>query len=339
MTAGSSLGTVRRIVIPPIERLRLPRGGPIEELCGATMGTTWSVRLVAHGALDPPGLARSVERELETVVEQMSPWRADSDISLFNRAPPGSEQRLPEPFFTVLAYALETARDSGGAYDPTVGPLVDLWGFGPPGPRRAPPSSFAIDGARHALGWNRIVLDASQRTARQPGGVRLDLSAVAKGYAVDRVAALLRGREIESFLVEIGGELRGEGVKPDGQPWWIALERPGPADAAVETVVALHRLSVATSGDYRKCFEFGGVRYAHTIDPRTARPVASDVVSVTVIHADCMAADALSTALYVLGPKAGLDFAADRGLAALFVRRIGAGVAEVLTPAFATMLE
>lgn len=339
MADRTTLAAVRRVVVPPLERLRLPRGVSIRELHGLTMGTTWSVRFVAHVGLDDAELAASIDRDLELVLQQMSPWRADSGISRFNAAPAGSWQELPDPFFGVLACALETARDSGGAYDPTIGPLVDLWGFGPPGPRREPPPFDAIDEARGTVGWARIALDVPRRAALQAGGVRLDLSAIAKGHAVDRLAALLRQADVDSFLVEIGGELRGEGVKPDGQPWWVALERPDSPDAASATVVALFGLSVATSGDYRKCFEHEGVRYSHTLDPRTARPVTGDLVSVTVLHPECMAADALSTALYVLGPAAGLAFAASRDVAALFVRRAGDGLTETLTPALEAMLD
>jgi len=334
--------TRRRVAIPPLADVSLPTRGPIERLGGETMGTTWSVLLVAPAPVNVAALGPAIRQELDGIVAQMSPWLDASDISRFNRASARSVHSLPEPFFTVLAFALATARDSDGAYDPTVGPLVDLWGFGPASPRAEPPSPAEIDAVRGRVGWDRIALDAAARTAVQPGGVAVDLSAVAKGYAVDRVAALLRSRHAESFLVEIGGELRGEGVKPDGQPWWVSLERPGRGAARgeeIETVVALYQASVATSGDYRKYFDHGGVRYAHTIDPRTARPVAHDLASVSVVHADCMAADALSTALYVMGADAGLAFAAARNIAALFVRRVNGELVETPTPAFTAMLE
>lgn len=335
----ATLSTARRVVVPPLDRVRAPNGSAIRTLGGETMGTTWSTRLVAERALDMCELQRTVEGVLETVVAQMSPWRDDSDISRFNHAERGVEHALPEPFFSVLACAVEVARESRGAYDPTAGPLVDLWGFGPAGPRREAPASHEIEAARRSLGWDRLALDATLKTARQPGGVELDLSAIAKGYAVDALSALLESRGIGSFLVEIGGELRGAGIKPDGQPWWVALERPPSIAAPVETVVALHGLSVATSGDYRRAFEHDGVRYAHTIDPRTGRPVVTDVGSVTVLHCRCMLADALSTALFVLGPEKGFDFAAERGIAALFVRRTPRGVEEVLTPSFLALLD
>lgn len=325
-----------RVVVPEIARAPLAPSGAVASCGGATMGTTWSVRFVADDALDRSALAADVAASLDLVVGQMSPWSDASDLSAYHRAAPGADVALPEPFFSVLEYALSVARDSGGAYDPTVGPLVDLWGFGPPGPREAPPPDADVHALRPHVGWNRVALDRAARTARQPGGLRLDLSAVAKGYAVDRVASRLRAHGVRDFLVEVGGELRGEGVKPDGQPWWVAIERP-PGDGAHETRVALHGLSIATSGDSRRFFEHAGRRYAHTVDPRSGRPVAHAVASVTVLHRACMAADAWSTALYVMGVDDGLACASARGLAALFVRRVDGGFQEVESPAFAAM--
>ncbi|ALD93712.1 Membrane-associated lipoprotein involved in thiamine biosynthesis [Cupriavidus gilardii CR3] len=170
----------------------------------------------------------------------------------------------------------------------------------------------------------------------------IDLCAIAKGYAVDAVSAWLSARGVSHHLVEIGGELRGEGVKPDGMPWWVELESPPAADDAAadaaRTVVALHGLSVATSGDYRRYFDSGGRRYAHTLDPRTGYPVSHALASVTVLHRRCMMADALSTALTVLGPEAGMAFATQRGIAARMLLRTPSGFTERMSPAFAAML-
>jgi thiamine biosynthesis lipoprotein len=184
------------------------------------------------------------------------------------------------------------------------------------------------------LGRDRCVL--------QPGGVQFDLSSVAKGFAVDRVSHALRDLGAADHLVEIGGELRGSGTKPDGSPWWVALDQPAAGDAgdpACETIVALHGLSVATSGDAQRYFERDGRRWSHTIDPRTGRPVSDRLAAVTVLHPSCMRADALATALTVLGPDGGLDYATACGLAARFVIRRARGIEERITPAFAAMLE
>lgn len=327
---------MRRVLVPRDIAARPPPLGVVHALAGRTMGTTWSVRLVGAARMDLPALEAGIQRELDLVVGQMSHWEPGSDLGRFNRAPAGTWQALPAPFMEVLQYALSVAADSDGAYDPSAGALVDLWGFGAQGrydePGFQPPDAAAVAAARNWCGWRRLQLDAAGQRARQPGGLRLDLSAVAKGYAVDRVARHLVALGFHDHLVEVGGELRGTGLKPDGQPWWVQLE---PVEGhAGETVLALHGLCVATSGDYRRFFQYGGIRHAHTLDPRSGRPITHGAARVTVLHRDCMAADALSTALTVLGPEAGLDWAAQRGLAAVFVtRRAGGGFDERMTPA------
>jgi len=304
------------------------------------MGTSWSVSLVDGGGL-PADLGGRVQAELDRVIEEMSTWRDDSDLSRFNAAPAGSWHALPDALFMVLEQALSVARESEGAYDPTVGPLVDLWGFGPQGPR-ARPSAADVAAARGRVGWHRVELDTARRRARQPGGAYVDLSGIAKGYAVDAVARCLRRAGVAGYLVEIGGELVGHGVKPDGTPWWVELDRAwdGRGESRVPaTLVALDGLAVATSGDYRRYVSDGQGLYSHTIDPRTGVPIANGVVSVTVLHPECMAADALATALTVMGPDEGLRWAGRRGLAAQFVCRAAGGYQETMTPNFAAMME
>lgn len=331
----------RRVLIPPTldDPCLRPGVRPVHALSGRTMGTSWSVKLAPPPGMHVPDLRDGIQGRLDRVVAEMSHWDPASDLGRFNRAPAGSWLGLPEDFATVLDCALTVARDSGGAYDPTVGPLVDLWGFGPGGTRAGTPAPAAVEEARARCGWRRLDRDPSGRRARQPGGLRLDLSSVAKGFGVDAVASYLDGLGVDSHLVEVGGELRGRGVKPDGMPWWVALETPPDAATDSTTVVALHGLSVATSGDYRRCFEAGGVRYAHTLDPRAGRPVANRLASVTVLHPACMWADAFATALTVLGPEEGMAFAEAKDLAALFLVRAGSGLEERLTPALAAMLE
>ena len=327
---------MRRVLVPADIAPRPPPLGAVHALAGRTMGTTWSVRLVGTARLDLPALDAGIRRELDLIVGQMSHWEPGSDLGRFNHAPAGTWQTLPAPFMEVLQYALSVAAASDGAYDPSAGALVDLWGFGAQGrydePGFQPPDDPAVAAARSQCGWQRLQLDATGCRARQPGGLRLDLSAVAKGYAVDHVARHLDALGIQDHLVEVGGELRGTGLKPDGQPWWVQLE---PVEGhAEETVLALHGLSVATSGDYRRVFQHGGMRHSHTLDPRSGRPITHGAARVTVLHRDCMAADALSTALTVLGPDAGLDWATQRGLAAVFVtRRTDGGFDERMTPA------
>ncbi|MCF7222442.1 FAD:protein FMN transferase [Marilutibacter chinensis] len=315
----------------------------LHHLSGRTMGTTWQVRVASDA--DPDRLSAGIQAQLDEVVAQMSTWEPASDISRFNRAPAGELQGLPDAFFEVLDAALTLAADTGGAYDPTVGPLVNLWGFGPDGARDAPPDDRAIAAVMARSGWRRLVLDRRTRTVVQPGGLYLDLSSIAKGYGVDRVAAYLDATGSSAWLVEVGGELRARGRKPDGETWRIAIEQPAPDDrgdgAATGDLPQLSGvvlepgdMAVATSGDYRHYFETADGRFSHTIDPRNGRPVSHGLASVTVLHPSCMQADALATALSVLGPEAGYRYAVERGLAALFFVHAGDGFQRRTTPAF-----
>jgi thiamine biosynthesis lipoprotein len=327
-----------RVLVPQFsEPPARPIGGAVLALAGETMGTTWSVQLVAQPTANAAALTAMAQRELDAVVAQMSPWEPLSDLSRYNRAAIGSWTPLPAAFAQVLRCALEIAQATDGAFDPTLGALIDLWGFGPRPFSGAPPTADALAQAREVAGWRRLVLDGD--ALFQPGGLRLDLNGVAKGFAVDQIAAALDRSGARSYLVEVGGELRGTGAKPDGQPWWVELERPPTANDGLRTLVALHGLSVATSGDYRRFFEHDGRRYAHTLDPGTAAPVAHATVSVTVLDAHCMRADACATALTVMAPDAALAFAATQGLAALILTDGPRGLEERLSPALAAMLD
>jgi thiamine biosynthesis lipoprotein len=299
------------------------------------MGTTWTVKLVIPSEEILPVIRAGIEKQLNLVVNQMSTWEEHSHLSCFNRAPAGTWQALPPEFYRVLDYALSVACDTGGAYDPTAGPLVNLWGFGPNYPRTTAPASALIGEVRQRSGWWKIKLDPEMRAAFQPGGIYVDLSAVAKGYAADRIAGFLEESGIANYLVETGGELRGAGFKPDASPWWVGIEQPPGFESYPETIVACFGIAVATSGDYRRYFEQGGRRYSHTIDPRTGYPVNHNLASVTVLHESCMPADALSTALTVLGPEEGFSFARRHNLAAHFLERTPPR--EMLTPSFAEM--
>lgn len=301
------------------------RGAEIHTLSGPTMGTSWSVKVVGL----PTGVARSalrskIESLLESVNNQMSTWQSDSVISKYNEADAGSWISLPPDFFQVLEYALSVARKTGGAYDPTVGPLVKLWGFGPGRTGTFErPTEAAIARTRERIGWQKVELKPEERAVLQPGGIQLDLSSVAKGYAVDKVAEFLDARGVGAYLVEIGGELRARGTKPGGKPWRVAVEKPRrDPGRSVQQVVALRDRAMATSGDYRN-FHRGadGTLYSHTIDPRTGRPVEHHLASVTVVTSHCMNADALATALNVLGPDEGMAFARQRDLAVLMLIR------------------
>ena len=341
---------MRRVLLPQhISDQVAPPGAAIRDLRGLTMGTSWSVRLVEStmpGRAGSADLQQGLQQQLDLVVAQMSHWSDASDLGRFNRAEPGSWHSLPAAFYEVLGFAMHVSQASGGAYDPCAGALVNLWGFGPreryDEPGFLPPKDDTLALLLSQRQRRRLQLDLPARRARQPGGLQLDLSAVAKGYGVDRLARYLDSQGIDHYLVEVGGELRGAGSKPDGQPWWVMLEQVDGADAAKhppELLLALHGLSVATSGDYRRFFQDGTVRFSHTIDPRSGMPIANQLASVTVVHQQCMAADAWSTALTVLGPDAGMALAEEQGLAARFLQRDGDGYHETLSSHMLAMLD
>lgn len=326
--------TAPRIAIPatlsPAAFHRRRANAIVRRFGGATMGTSWSAKIVEP----PAGVERAIETVLAQVVAQMSHWTPDSQLGRFNAAPPGGWHRLDPAFAEVLAAALDIATRSGGAFDPALGAAVDLWGFGPPGPRAAMPDAAQIAAAHAACGHDALDLDPLLLRLRRARPVRLDLSGIAKGHAVDAVAARLHALGCRDFLVEIGGELTGAGIQPDGQPWWVDVEAP-PGLVAAPLRVALHGLAIATSGDYRRVAAQG----SHTIDPRTGRPLANGVASVSVLHTSCMHADAWASALTVLGPDAGMALARRENLAARMIVRASGGARELLSAAMGALLD
>ncbi len=298
------------------------------------MGTTWSVR-IADGKVreaDLPALRTAVEGALADVERQMSVYDPSSEISRLNKGPADVPIDISDGFAKVLRFALELAERSGGAFDPTVGPLVELWGFGPrSGPRRVP-SEEEISAAREAVGFDRIAWQGSRRILKRHAGVRLDLNAVAKGYGVDQAVAALEGKGLRNFFVEVGGEIAVRGRRPGGGPWRIGVDRPSPdavPGAELQRVLHMDGAAVATSGDYRNYFrdENTGETWAHIFDPRDGRPIRGMAGSVTVIADTCMIADGLATALYVMGPDEGLPWLAQSypEAEALFILRGPAG--------------
>jgi thiamine biosynthesis lipoprotein len=335
------------------DRLLLPTKGAkpqrpptdlVWDLSGQTMGTTWNVRLVP-----PPGVGRetfqaAIQAELDRIVALFSHWDPRSELSRLNAAPAGF-WAVSEPFWELLNRCMDIADDTNGAVDPTLGALVDLWGFGPPGPRPADsfglgltiPFEEEIQAARAVSGWGRLRLHRDARAVQQMGGMRLDLSGLAKGHAVDVVSDRLTALGATAHLVEIGGELRGAGVRPDLMPWWVELQQ-GPGAPTPRTMAGLFDQAVATSGDWIRAFEAHGRRYGHTLNGRTGRPVENGVASVTVFADTAFRADGMATALTVMGPDEGPAFAEALGLAAAFVVRDEDGLMrEIVTPAFTEM--
>lgn len=297
-------------------------------LGGETMGTRWSAKLAVAPIADPHFLHAGIQARLDRVVAQMSTWDAASDLVAYNRADAGSWHVLPDEFFAVLDCALAIAEASGGAFDPSVGPLVGAWCFGADASAHGIPDSARRAHARARVDWRRIQLRRETREALQPGGVRLDLSAIAKGFGVDHVVEYLRNAGVAGALVEVGGELRGHGRRPDGEPWRVLVEAgPEETDHSLEPrVLALDGIAVASSGDRWHHYTLQDAdgqarRYTHTIDPRSGEPVEHAPAAVTVVAGDAMRADAWATALTVLGEDAGLALAEREGLAVRWLCR------------------
>ena len=304
------------------------------------MGTSWCVKLVATPRADLHALHAAIQAQLDRVVAQMSTWEPDSDISRFNRSAADTWHELPTDFFTVLSCAMEIAQASDGAYDPTIGPLVAAWGFGATQGEPKIPVAQTRDAASLRVGWRKLALRPETRSAWQPGGLELDLSAIAKGYGVDLVVARLRDLDIVAALVEVGGELRGYGHKPDGTPWQVLVEAvPDTVEESAPCVIVLDGAAVATSGDNWHAFEESGTSYSHTMDPRTGKPVESATAAVTVIADDAMRADAWATALTVLGVDAGLVLARDIDLAVRFVTRGAHGTVVRMSDPFTARIQ
>jgi thiamine biosynthesis lipoprotein len=313
---------------------------PVVELSGAALGTTWSVKL-AVAELDAAGrrvASGEVTARLQRVDELMSTWRDDSELARFNARATLEPFAIARETGDVVSISLAVSARSHGALDVTVGPLVDAWGFGRPD-SRGPPGAKQLAKLREAVGWQRLALAPDQRTlAKGHPALRVDLSAVAKGYAVDEIARGLAGLGYRDFLVEVGGELRAQGRHLDDGPWRVAIEAPDSPERQIHRIVELRDSAMATSGDYRNFYQRDGRRFSHTIDPRTGRPIEHALASVTVLHPEAAWADAWATALHVLGPTEGYALAASEQLAAYFIVRQADGFEVRLTPAFAPRL-
>ena len=311
----------------------------LHQIGGDTMGTRWSVRLVAAPEADLHRLHAGVQQRLDAVVAEMSNWEAESHLSRYNRAAAGSWHRLPPAFAEVMHAALDIAQASGGAFDPTLGALVDAWGFGP-ARDDAHASAEHIARLRADSGWQKLAWQDAV-TLLQPGGIELDLCAIAKGHAVDAVSAWLRHAGVAAALVEVGGELHGYGRKPDGSPWRVIVEGwAGDADDDEEPrILALDDLAVATSGDRWHRREHAGEVHSHTLDPRTGAPSRNAPTAVSVAMPSAMLADGWATALGVLGCEQGFELASQRGIAARFIDSATHAHREQMTPAFTKLLQ
>ncbi|MBA4501966.1 FAD:protein FMN transferase [Marinobacterium marinum] len=306
---------------------------------GLTMGTSFSMKWVDADESRVPSIRAEAGELLALINQQMSTYIDTSELSVLNRAEAGVAHKVGPELFAMVQRARQISEVSGGAFDVTVGPLVNLWGFGPEGRITHQPDTVEIEQLKSKVGYTFLHLDPAASTVLKEYDQYIDLSAIAKGYGVDQLADLLEARGIRRYLVEIGGELRMRGVKPGGEPWRLAIEAPRAGTREVQQVISLQQGAVATSGDYRNYFEEDGVRYSHTIDPRTARPIRHRLVSVTVIADNCADADAWATALMVMGEEQGYNFAFEQGIKAMFTSKSGDGFDSRATPGFVPYLQ
>jgi thiamine biosynthesis lipoprotein len=290
-------------------------------LNGPTMGTRWSALFHAAPGFDAAPVEAALQAATDEVDAQMSTWKPDSDLMRLNAAPLNIWIDVPMRLMAVLETALAVGRASDGAFDIGVGDAVNAWGFG-----RA---ATSVEGIRETLGSARrrahdvLELDPARGRIRKHAPLTLDLSGIAKGYGVDRLAEVVRPFGILGALVAINGELRAIGLQPDGAPWAVAVERPDHCERAPHAIIALHDTAVATSGDYRYWVDVGGRRLSHTMDPARGGPLVASPASVTVVAATCMIADAWATALMVRGSREGVELARTQNLDALFIDRDG----------------
>ena len=297
-------------------------------LNGPAMGARWSAVFYAGDGLDEAALARRLQDAVDAVEAEMSPWRRDSDVERLNRVAVGVWTPLPRNLFRVLEAALEIGDLSGGAFDVGVGDLVEAWGLGA-GSRTPNPAAIAtLTGRASFLPPKALQLDPAAGRARRLAPLRIDLSAIAKGFGVDELARVMTAFGLSSWLVGIDGELRAAGAKPDGRPWSVGHERPSRKARALMGVLELRDCAVATSGNYRHVVEAGGRTVSHTMDPRRRAPLDNDLASVTVLAPTAMAADGWATALMALGCERGARLAGRLGLRAVFVTNDGAVVAS-----------
>jgi FAD:protein FMN transferase len=295
-------------------------------LRGETMGSEWTVRIAGELPASVAALQDGIQQRFDAVDRALSTWRPDSALSRFNNDDRGEWMDIDPELAAVMAYGLDLADRSDGAYDLTVGPLVNLWGFGPDPARDVAPPPAAIEAARAHVGWRQVEVDLARHRARKMPGVRVDLSSLGKGRGVDRVAEYLDAQGVANYLIDLSGKLRAHGVNAARRPWVVAVEQPDADDPAgaprtVPALVSLRNTSIATSGDYRKYFESGGKHFSHIIDPRSGWPVTHTTLSATAIAHTCMEADALATVFMVMAPGDALRLADAQRTPALWISR------------------
>jgi thiamine biosynthesis lipoprotein len=302
-------------------------------LTGPTMGTTYNVKFVPVEGVDKQKLKQQIDQSLIDINQLMSTYIENSELSLFNQWNSVESFPMSSETVEVLTEAKRLGAMSNGLLDVTVGPLVNLWGFGPQSRPEKIPTNEIISTTRQRVGLDKLKVGGSWASKTEPT-LYVDLSTIAKGYAVDQLAKILKAHKINNFLVEIGGEMKLAGIKASGIPWKIAIEKPETDQRSVQKIISIGDNAIATSGDYRRYYEQDGVRYSHLINPITGYPIIHNLVSVTVVHSSSMTADGLATALNVMGKDKALQLAETYDIAVLMITKEKDGFTEYTSPKF-----
>lgn len=305
----------------------------VAHILGQTMGTTYNVKFPEVPGIDEAVIKTAIDKRLVQVNKLMSTYDPTSELSRFNQYRFEAPFELSDETLLVVNEAIRLGELSHGVLDVTVGPLVNLWGFGPTMRPETIPTTEQVEDVREYVGLDKLEVVGKSLIKHHPQ-LYVDLSTIAKGYGVDVVADLLEENGINNYLVEIGGEMRVKGQKGDGSPWLIAIEKPVSNQRAVQKVVSIGDNAIATSGDYRNYYEQDGVRYSHLIDPRTGKPIQHSTVSVTVVDPSSMTADGLATAFNVMGWDDAIAVAEANDIAVFIIRRTDKDFAEYASPAF-----
>lgn len=304
----------------------------VREHRGQTMGSTFAVTWVETAP--HPELPQRVDELLTRLTGLTSTYDAQSQVSQFNRARVTSWVNVDADVAEVVALAQGISELSGGAFDITVKRLVALWGFGP-GAEKNVPTEAALEAAAATVGFRHLEVQHTPPALRKTvPELEIDLNGIVPGYAADKIAELLEGLGVRDYLIDVGGELRVAGNKQAGRTWTAAIEMPDSPERVADSVFELTNTALATSGDYRNYYERDGTRISHTLDPRTHRPIEHRLASVTVLAPTAAQADALATALNVLGPDAGFELAQRHGLSVLMLVRSGPATFERLTSGY-----
>ena len=306
-------------------------------LQGKTMGTTYNIKVIGEN-LDVDKLQQGIDQELKQLNQEMSTYISDSELSQFNQSTSLEATKVSKGLARVIKEAIRLGELSNGALDVTVGPLVNLWGFGPEYRPETVPSDDLLAATKARVGLDKLTFENGKLGKTIPN-LYVDLSTIAKGYGVDLVAEFIEANGINNYLVEIGGEMRLKGFKHTGELWHVAIEKPLSTERSVHQLIIPKDNAVATSGDYRIYFEADGQRFSHIIDPETGKPINHKLVSVTVIHPSSMTADGLSTAMMVMGEERALAFAEEHDLAVYIIAKTDHGFVEQSTVKFMQYLK